>query len=282
MIKNVAYFPLQCALNSKPVMSAVLDCLQSRGIQTQENSMTSDAAVIWSVLWHGRMLANQQVYEHYRAQGKPVIIIEIGALYRGNTWKIAVNNITSKGYYGHLDKLDWDRPAKLKISLATQIGSKPNIIIAAQHDRSLQVSGVDMTDWVKTTINILRNKTDRPITIRPHPRCRLMVNNLSPGVTIESPRKLANTYDSYDMHFDCHAVVNYNSGPGIQAAIAGVRPIVEFSSLAYPVSVGVADIEQSYTKDRDLWLTQICHTEYTVDELQRGTWLKRIEPALMV
>jgi hypothetical protein len=282
MIKIVAYFPLQCALNSKLVMSAVLDCLQSRGIQTQENSMTSDAAVIWSVLWHGRMLANQQVYEHYRAQGKPVIIIEIGALYRGNTWKIAVNNITSQGYYGHLDNLDWDRPAKLKISLATQVISKPNIIIAAQHDRSLQVAGVAMSDWVKNTISILRNNTDRPITIRPHPRCRLMLNNLPPGVSIESPRKLANTYDSYDMHFDCHAVVNYNSGPGIQAAIAGVRPVVEMSSLAYPVSIGFADIEQPYTKDRELWLTQICHSEYTVDELQRGTWLKRIEPALMV
>jgi hypothetical protein len=280
MIKNVAYFPLQCALNSGPVMSAVLDCFQGKGIQTQENSMTSDAAVIWSVLWHGRMLANQQVYEHYRAQGKPVIIIEIGALYRGNTWKIAVNNITSTGYYGHLDNLDWDRPAKLKISLATQLGSKPNIIIAAQHNRSLQVAGVNMTDWVKTTINILKNNTDRPITIRPHPRCRLMLNNLPPGVSIEAPKKLANTYDSYDMHFDCHAVVNYNSGPGIQAAIAGVRPIVEFSSLAYPVSVGFADIEQPYTKDRELWLTQICHTEYTVEELQRGIWLKRICPAL--
>jgi hypothetical protein len=280
MIKNVAYFPLQCALNSGPVMSAVLDCLQSRGIQTQENSMTSDSAVIWSVLWYGRMLANQQVYEHYRAQGKPVIIIEIGALYRGNTWKIAVNNITSKGYYGHLDDLDWDRPSKLNISLATQLGSKPNIIIAAQHDRSLQVAGVNMSDWVKNAIGILRNNTDRPITIRPHPRCRLMLNNLPSDVSIEAPKKLANTYDSYDMHFDCHAVVNYNSGPGIQAAIAGVRPVVEFSSLAYPVGIGFADIEQPYTKDRELWLTQICHTEYTVDELKRGTWLKRIEPAL--
>lgn len=281
MIKNIAYFPLQCALNSGPVMSAVLDCLQGSGIQTQENSMTSDAAVIWSVLWHGRMKPNQQVYEHYRSQGKPVIIIEIGALYRGNTWKIAVNNITSQGYYGHLDNLDWDRPAKLNISLAKQLGSKPNIIIAAQHDRSLQVAGVNMSDWVKTTIGILRNNTDRPITIRPHPRCRLMLNNLPPGVNIESPQKLANTYDSYDMHFDCHAVVNYNSGPGIQAAIAGVRPVVEFSSLAYPVGVGFADIEQPYDKDRELWLTQICHTEYTVEELRRGTWLKRIEPALM-
>lgn len=280
MIKNVAYFPLQCALNSGPVMSAVLDCLQRRGIQTQENSMTSDAAVIWSVLWHGRMSANQQVYEHYRAQGKPVIIIEIGALYRGNTWKISVNNITSHGYYGHLDNLDWDRPTKLNISLATQLVSNPDVIIAVQHDRSLQVAGVNMIDWVITTISTLRNNTDRPITIRPHPRCRLMLNNLPPGVSIESPKKLANTYDSYDMHFDCHAVVNYNSGPGIQAAIAGSRPIVHSTSLAYPVSIGFADIEQPYITNRDLWLTQISHTEYTLNELEQGLWLNRIHSAL--
>ena len=280
MINNIAYFPSQCAQNSRPVMSAVLDYLQARGIQTQENSMTADAAIIWSVLWAGRMAPNQAVYQHYRSQGKPVIIIEIGALYRGNTWKISVNNITSQGYYGHLDNLDWDRPAKLKISLATQIGSKPNIIIAAQHDRSLQVAGVNMTDWVNNTIGILRNNTDRPITIRPHPRCRLMLNSLPPGVSVEPPKKLANTYDSYDMHFDCHAVVNYNSGPGIQAVIAGVRPVVDMTSLAYPVGVGFSDIEQPYETDRDLWLRQICHTEYTVEELQRGTWLKRIAPAL--
>ena len=280
MIKNVAYFPLQCALNSKPVMSAVLDCLQGRGIQTQENSMTSDAAVIWSVLWHGRMLANQQIYEHYRAQGKPVIIIEIGALYRGNTWKIAVNNITSKGYYGHLDNLDWDRPAKLKISLATQLGSKSNIIIAAQHDRSLQVAGVNMTDWVKDTISALRNNTDRPITIRPHPRCRMPLHNLPANVSVETPNKLPNTYDSYDMHYDCHALVNYNSGPGIQAAIAGVRPLVDSTSLAHPVGIGFADIEQPYATDRETWLAQICHTEYTLDELRRGMWISRVAPAL--
>ena len=82
------------------------------------------------------------------------------------------------------------------------------------------------------------------------------------------------------MHFDCHAVVNYNSGPGIQAAIAGVRPVVDITSLAYPVGVGFSGIEQSYETDRDLWLRQICHTEYTLDELRKGTWLKRIEPAL--
>ena len=280
MIKNIAYFPLQCAKNAQPVMSAVLDCLQARGIQTQENSMTSDAAIIWSVLWAGRMAANQAVYEHYRSQGRPVIVIEIGALYRGNTWKIAVNNINAQGYYGHLDNLDWDRPAKLKLSLATQVKPKPNIIVALQHDRSLQVSGTNMSDWLHSTLTVLRNNTDRPITVRPHPRCRMYLKNLPPDVTIEMPNKLPNTYDSFDMHYDCHALVNYNSGPGIQAAIAGVRPLVEFTSLAYPVGVGFADIEQPYVKDRELWFTQICHTEYTVEELERGVWLERIRVGL--
>lgn len=280
MINNIAYFPSQCALNSRPVINAVLDCLQARGIQTQENSMTSDAAIIWSVLWSGRMAANQAVYEHYRSQGRPVIIIEIGALYRGDTWKIAVNNINAQGYYGHLDNLDWDRPKKLRISLATQFSSKPNIIVALQHDRSLQVTGLNMADWLRSTLTILKNNTDRPVTVRPHPRCRMALNNLPAGVSVETPNKLPNTYDSFDMHYDCHALINYNSGPGIQAAIAGVRPVVEVSSLAYPVGVGFADIEQPYIRDRDLWFTQICHTEYTVDELRRGIWLNRIAPAL--
>ena len=280
MIKNIAYFPSQCALNSTPVMSAFLNSCTEAGISIEENSLSADAAVIWSVLWNGRMKENKQVYEHYRTQGKPVIVIDVGALDRGRTWKVAINNVNARGYYGHLENLDWDRPKLLGVSLSTVTNVKPHIVIAAQHDRSLQMDGVDISQWITTTIKLIKNNSDRPIVVRPHPRSKLSLKHLPSGVTVEQPNKLANTYDSYDMHFDCHAVVNYSSSPGIQAAIAGVRPIVEFSSLAYPVSVGYADIEQPYTKDRELWFTQICHTEYTVDEIQKGLWLTRLSPML--
>jgi len=281
MIKSLAYFPTQCALNSRPVMSAFLDSCQALGIQTQENSITADAAVIWSVLWHGRMKANQAVYEHYRSQNRPVIIIEVGALYRGQTWKVAVNHTTNAGYYGHRENVDRNRPAQLQISLATQINPSPKIIIAAQHQRSLQVADIgSMESWVLMQIQLLRNSTDRPIHIRPHPRSPLNLSRLPDGVYVEQPRPVANTYDNFDMHFNCHAVVNHNSGPGIQAGIAGCRPIVSHNSLAYPVAVGYADIEQPYDIDRQSWLAQICHTEYTVEELRQGLWLKRIQSAL--
>jgi hypothetical protein len=281
VINNIAYFPFQCAQNSRPVMAAVLDYFQSSGIQTQENSQDSDAALIWSVLWSGRMALNRQVYEHYRAQNKPVIVLEIGALYRGQTWKVAVNNITRDGYYGHEQDLDWDRPKKLRISKAIKFDGDSSVVIAAQHDRSLQVAGLNnMTDWVKHKIQQVRQHTDRDIKVRPHPRCRLDLAQLPRDIVIEQPKPMANTYDSFDMRFDYHAVVNHNSGPGVQAAIAGCRPIVHESSLAAPVGISLADIEKPYDRDLDTWLVQICHTEYTLEELHAGTWLKRIQSAL--
>jgi hypothetical protein len=277
---RVAYFPNQCALNSVPVMQAILDSLRSAGHTVEQNSMDADAAVIWSALWAGRLAPNHEVWVKYRESNRPVIIVDIGALYRGETWKIAVNSITANGYYGHTENLDLDRPRKLGISLALNFSRNPQIVIAAQHKKSLQVAGlVSMEDWILTQIDNITAVTDRPIVIRPHPRSPLDYAQFQ-NVTIEQPKKTISTYDSYNLAFDCHAIVNYNSGPGIQAALAGTRPVVDSSSLAHPVGIQIADIEKSYDCDRDQWLVEICHTEYTLQEIKQGLWLKRLCTAL--
>ncbi len=277
MIKNVAYFPLQAAGNSGPVLAALLESLRQAGIGTEENSMTSDAVIIWSVLWSGRMIKNREIYQHYRSLGRPVIVIDIGSLHRGITWKVAIDNITAQGYYGHTRDLDWDRPARLGVNLGTVHRSGSHIVIAAQNSASLQVQDLhSIESWISQQIDEIRKHTDRAIRVRPHPRSRLAVSRLPPNVTMEFPRRVPNTYDSFDMQFDCHAIVNLNSGPGIQAAVQGVRPMVHSSSLAYPVSVSIQDIERPYDINRDQWLVEICHTEYTVEEISQGTWLKRL------
>jgi len=276
----VAYFPLQCAQNSTPVIAAMLDSLHTAGIATIENSMDADAVVIWSVLWSGRMVENKKVYEHYRAQGKPVIVVDVGALYRGETWKIAINHINRLGYYGHTENLDMDRPRKLGISLAVNLSRNPTILIAAQHRHSLQLANQNHEEWVMEQVRAIRQISDRPIVIRPHPRSPLQIDDLDKTITVEKPQKIANTYDSYNMHFDYHAVVNYCSGTGIQAAISGTRPVVGTYSLALPVSVAIEDLDQPYDTDRDQWLVEICHTEYTVKEIEQGLWLQRLSSHL--
>jgi hypothetical protein len=136
-----------------------------------------------------------------------------------------------------------------------------------------------MEDWILIQVDNIKSVTDKPIVIRPHPRSPLDRTRFQ-NVTIEQPKKIASTYDSYNLAFDCHAIVNYNSGPGIQAALAGTRPVVDSSSLAYPVSIQIADIEKPYDQDRDQWLVEICHTEYTLEEIKQGLWLKRLCTAL--
>jgi hypothetical protein len=223
------------------------------------------------------MAPNQQIYEKYRAQNKPVIIVDVGALNRGVTWKIALNHVNRLGHYGHTENLDPDRPARLGIKLSNKLGSNPAILIAAQHRFSLQLAGQDHEQWIVEQIEAIRKVSDRPVVVRPHPRSPLDLNNLDKTIQIERPQKLANTYDSFDMNFDWHAVVNYCSGPGIQAAIAGTRPVVATCSLAFPVSVAVEHIDQPYLVDRSQWLVEICHTEYTVEEIKQGLWIHRLK-----
>ena len=284
MIRTLSYFPDQCAKNSAPVLQAFLESCRRAGIAVRPNSQDCDAAVIWSVLWSGRMSANQQVWSHYRNTGRPVIIVDVGALYRGETWKIAVNNITADGYYGHTENLDWNRPRKLGISQAINLSRNPRIVIAAQHACSLQVAQLEsMENWIQQQITQLQKITDRPIVIRPHPRSALdpdWIKILPATVTMEKPVRVENTYDSYNLAFDCHAMINYNSGPGIQAALAGTRPMVDPSSLASPVSVSSHDLELPYKVDRDRWLVEICHSEYTLQEIGQGTWISRLASVL--
>lgn len=274
---KLAYFPNQIARNGAPVLEAILNGAKYHGIDTVVDNLDADMAVIWSVLWRGRMATNKMIYQHYRSHDRPIIIVDVGALKREYTWKISLNHINRLGYYGHREDLDLDRPAKLGISLGHHTNTKSSILLAAQHTSSLQVQDVNLAGWLDQQIDAIRQVCDRPLILRPHPRCRIDLQRFQrKNIIIQQPISIPNTYDSFDLELDYHAMVNYNSGPGIQAAIAGVRPIVDITSLAAPVSININDLEHPYDTDRERWLIEICHTEYTLEEIAQGRWLERL------
>jgi hypothetical protein len=278
---KLAYFPNHCALNSQAPMSAFLASCRDNGIELVENSMDADAAVIWSVTWAGRLAGNQLIYQHYRQTGRPVIILEVGSLHRGQTWKVAVNHITADGYYGHQHNLDWDRPTKLKLVVPQKFIPKTSVLIVAQNSQSLQTHRLQSTNqWIADTVQQIQTHTTRPIVVRPHPRSRIDLSLLPANVHLEVPRKLTGTYDSYNIDYQHHAVINYNSGAGIQAALAGAAVIVDQSSLAHPVGQAWSCIENQHRIDQTEWIVQIAHTEYLVQEIERGLWIPRLTPML--
>lgn len=278
---KIAYFPNQVAFNGQNTLNAFLEGAKKHNFIPVENSFDADAAVIWSVLWNGRLARNELVYNTYRNQEKPVFILEVGALKRGQTWKVSLNHITSQGIYGNQENLDILRPARLGIKLHDQnLTRKNHILIAGQHQKSLQWSGqLPLNIWALEKIKLIRQYTDRPILVRPHPRSKFVIE--SKEASLISPIKLANTHEEYDIDYNCHCVINHNSGPSISSAIHGVPIICDKTSLAWEVSDVLENIENIQLKDRRDWFIKICHTEWTNQEISEGIPIARLLPYII-
>jgi hypothetical protein len=271
---RVSLFEQFGALNSGPVFSALRQGLAVTGLKQSTDDMTADVAVIWSMLWAGRMRGNRAVWQAYRKSGRPVIVVEVGMIRRGYTWKLGINGTSIDSYPNSI--VDVNRAEHLGIKLQPwQQGN--NIVIAVQRADSEQWAGQPpMTQWLHNTVNTIRKHTSRPIVVRSHPRFNISM----PDIVVEHPKKITGSYDDYD--FDqtlknAWAVVNWNSGPGPQSVIAGVPAFVGPSSLAAPVAnLDLSMIETPHMPDRTQWATQLAHTEWTTQELATGAPIKRL------
>jgi len=264
------------AKNSAPVFAAFCRGLARLGFDYASHDMDADVAVIWSTVWAGRMRSNYTVWQQYRRTARPVVVLEVGMLQRGATWKVGVNG-TGQGAYPDHD-LDSDRPAKLNLDLAAWREPGSDVLICLQRNDSEQWHGQPSTDqWLAQTISTLRSVTDRPIAVRAHPRQRVTVPQ---GCRSNMPLRVAGTYDDFDFASQLRtvwAVVNHNSGPGSQAIMLGVPAFVDRSSLAAPVgNLDISGIETPRRPDRESWLINLCHTEWTVTEIDQGIPIQRL------
>lgn len=275
-------FPRFGAQNSKPVFAAFVQGAKKLGHEVVEHDTTADVLVIWSVLWHGRMEQNKKIWEEANKLGKKILILEVGCLVRGKTWKVALTNVNRNGYFGHQQDLIPNRSKKLGITLEPWTKAGTNILICGQHTKSEQWSSMPPpTEWLKSTIDHIKNHSDKSIVFRPHPRDYQWAINFSyKNIKIRLPRHLQGTYDDFDFDNDLQnawAVVNHSSNTGILSILKGVPAFVTNNSLA----IGVANVDFDFLDNplrprRDEWLECLSHTEWTVDEIAQGIPLKRI------
>lgn len=275
-------FPRFGAQNSKPVFAAFEQGAKKLGHEVVEHDTTADAMVIWSVLWHGRMEQNKKIWDEAKKLKKPIIVLEVGCLRRGETWKVVLNGVNSRGFFGVEKDLIPNRAKKLGLELTPWTMNGYNILICGQHTKSEQWASMPHpVEWLKSTIDSIKQHTDRPIVFRPHPRDWQWAANFKyRDVSIKMPKQVAGTYDDFDFDQDllnAWAVVNSSSNTGVQSIIKGVPAFVTMDSLA----ASVANIDFSYLNNplrprREEWLDWLSHSEWTVEEIAEGTPIYRI------
>jgi len=267
------------ALNSKPVFDAFHRGCQSLGYDVGFNTTDGDVDVIWSVLFHGRMSGNRAIWERALEKSKPVVVLEVGGIKRGTTWKVGLNGINGDAFFsngGH----DSVRANLLGLSLKPWRTDGENILLCGQHDKSYQWNLLpSMERWVAETIENIRHYTDRLIVFRPHPRCPVRgIERQFKDVTRQPPRHIPGTYDDFDMKFgNTYCTVSWTSNPGIHSVIEGVPSYTSPSSLAWDVSIkSLTNLDNPPTPDRQQWLNDYAHTEWTVDEIAQGLPIKNL------
>jgi len=272
---HVSLFDQYGAKNSAPVFAAIRQGFATLGIKCSSQDMSADVAVIWSVVWSGRMRPNQQVWQHFRQRNRLVLVAEVGMIQRGYTWKLGINGTGLSSQ--PLGACTAGRAHGLGLTAKPWRTTGTDIVIACQRTDSEQWHGQpDLGTWLNQTIATIQQHSSRPIVVRPHPRQAL------PAVAakINRPRPLARTYDSFDFDSglaNAWCVVNWNSGPGSQAVINGVPAFVGPDSLAAPVAnLDWSQIENPQRPDRDAWLEHLAHSEWTVPEIVTGSPLKRL------
>jgi hypothetical protein len=217
---------------------------------------------------------------------KPTIVLEVGGIKRGTTWKVGLNGINRDAYFGEQDN-DRSRADSLGLGCKPWRSNGDFILICGQHDKSLQWQNMPpMSNWFLEIYDEIRKYTERPIVFRPHPRCRLdHIERGLKNVYRQEPNHIANTYDDFDMEFgNVWATISYSSNPGTHSCINGVPAFVSTHSLAYNISNDIDflfDIENPMMPDRQQWLNDYAHTEYTLEEISQGLPLKNLTNKLI-
>jgi hypothetical protein len=267
------------ALNSAPVFNAFKQGAIALGHTCEENSYNADVCVIWSVLWHGRMARNKQVYQYFKKLNKPVIVLEVGALKRNELWRVSIEN----KFFGHETNNTDERWNTLGIPVEPWRAPLDDlkILICCQHNYSQQWFGMPNDNiYLENIITEIRKYSDRPIEIRPHPRLTSNFYKTFKDVTIVKPVKIQNNYDQYNFKEvlkKSWCVVNYNSTPSMISVIKGVPAFVGQNSLTAPIAnLDFSNIENPIMPDRQQWLSDIAYSEWTVDEISKGIPLSRI------
>jgi len=148
-----------------------------------------------------------------------------------------------------------------------------NILITLQRNHGWSMGQqLSVQNWLNKIIPEIRQHTDRPIIIRPHPGDGKTIRTLQ---ITDRNWKFSSEADIRGDFENAWATVTYNSSPGAASLIWGVPAFVTDpkpdKSQAYPwASADLSTIAQPYMPDRRQFYNAISQSHFNNNELESG------------
>ena len=207
-----------------------------------------------------RGVTKRKVMEACRARGRDFYYIDTG--YFGNPAKgklyhrITRNNVQ---YFGPVVDRPSDRLALTGIGFR-KFRPGTNILLAPPSQKLLMMYDIDLETWLNTTIEEIKNHTDRPIVIRK-----------------KQSRTVRMTEDTMEMALaqDVHCLVTFSSIAAGEALLLGKPAITLGPNAAAPLcSQHISEIENPKIPTLDevkAWAANLAYNQFTEAEMRNGT-----------
>ena len=183
-----------------------------------------------------------------------------------NGWKFWHRIVPNNLQHDTVIERPADRWQRLGIKMRPEQKHSRNILLVAPDEKPCSFYGITLDQWMQTTIETLKQHTDRPILVRERPASRLA-------------RK---TQKAEDWLMDVHAVVTYNSSAATESIIAGVPVFVTAPcNAARPVSnLDLSKIETPWfptDDERHAWACHLAYGQFHTTELMSGLAAKILQ-----
>ena len=151
------------------------------------------------------------------------------------------------------------------------------ILLCLQKRSDASLRGLQMEDWLESTVSEIRRFSQRNIVIRPHPLDRRFPEQTAPGIIWST-----NPSFTFDVA-GAWACVTYSSLSAIESACDGVPTFcLDEGNHAWPMRAGtLAFLENSpfhCRPDRTQWLQDLAYTQWTLKEFKEGIPWRRLRP----
>ena len=167
----------------------------------------------------------------------------------------------------------------LKISMADWKSNGDYILFLIQRDGGWSMKGLSPVEWTRNKIKQVRNYTDLPIVLRPHPGrisdlTSLLGHNISISDSVNKPLM-------EDLKQSQSALV-FNSSSGVASILSGVPLWVDdSSSVCWDVAnKNIASINAPMLFDRTQWAYDLAACHWTDEESRQGLIYKQFLPYL--
>lgn len=153
-----------------------------------------------------------------------------------------------------------------------------HILICGQRDGGWSMKGIDMPAWTLQTVKQIRQSTDRPIVVRPHPK-----NPINPALFAQyaNVNISGNERLEQDLH-NAWAGVFFNSSASVASVLAGIPVFAsDQDCVAWAVAnTDLGQIENPTQIDREQWLWDLSAAHWTDDESKIGLIYKKFQQFL--